>query len=82
MVLPLRHGGLGLRMTSSIEADVALPYGAAMAEAAMYGGKDTCMPFEVARRLPLLEVWRRVFDDCADVFGWGPDMRNLPATFV
>ena len=53
-----------------------------MAQAAMYGGKDTCMPFNGARRLPLLEIWRRVFDDCADDCGWGPDMRNLLATFV
>ena len=82
MVLPLRHGGLGLRMTSSIEADAALLSGAAMAEAAMYGGKDTCMPFNGASRPPLLEVWRRVFDDCADDCGWGPDMRNLPDSFV
>ena len=71
-----------MRMTSSIEGDAALLSGAAMAEAAMYRGKDTCMPFNGARRLPLLEVWRRVFDDCADDCGWGPDMRNLPATFV
>ena len=53
-----------------------------MAEAAMYGGKDTCMPFNGARRPPSLEVWRSVFDDCADDCGWGPGMRNLPATFV
>ena len=69
-------------MTSSIEADAALLSGSAMAEAAMYGAKDTCTPFNRARRLPLLEVWRRVFDDCADICGWGPDTRNLPATFV
>ena len=56
MVLPLRHGGLGLRMTSSIEADAALLSRAAMAEAALYGGKDTCMPFNGARWLPLVEV--------------------------
>ena len=67
---------------TSIEADAALLSGAAMAEAAMYGGKDTCLPFNGARRPPLLEVWRRVFDDCVDDSGWGPDMRNLPATFV
>ena len=87
MVLPLRHSGLGLRMSSSIEADAALLSGVAIAEVTMYvhsnlyGGKDTCLPCNGARRLPLLEFWLWVFDDCAGVCGLAPDTR-LPATFV
>ena len=69
-------------MTSSIEVDAALLTRAAMAEAAMYGDKDSCMPLNGARPLPLLEVRRRVFDDYADVGGWAPNTRDLPTTFV
>ena len=65
-----------------MEADVALLASAAIAEAALHGGMDTCLPFDGARRLPLLEVWGQVFDDCAEVRGWAPDTRNLAATVV
>ena len=44
--------------------------------------KDTCMPFNGARRLSLLEAWRRVFNNCAEVCGWAPDNRNLLDAFV
>ena len=84
MALPLRHacGGLGLWMTSSNEADTAFLPDAAVAQAALYGGMDTCLPFNGACWLPLLDVWQRVFDACAEVCVWAPDTRNLPATFV
>jgi hypothetical protein len=60
MVLPLRHGGFGLRMTSLLEADAALLSGAATAQAALDGGKDSCLPFDGGRRHSLLAVWQRV----------------------
>ena len=69
-------------MTASIETDAAFLSGAAMAEAALYGGMDTCLPFKGLRWLALLEVWRQVFDDCVQVCRWPPDTRNLAATFV
>ena len=65
-----------------MEADAALLTSAAIAEAALHGGMDTCLPFNGARRLPLLEVWGQVFDDCAEVCGWAPDTRNLAADVV
>ena len=71
---------VGLRTTFSIEA--ALLSGAAMADAALYRGMDTSLPYNGACWLPLLEVWRRVFDDCAKVCGWAHETRNLPNNFV
>ena len=82
MVLPVRHGRMGLRMTFSIEAGAALLSGAAIAEAALYGGMDTCLHFNGARQLPWLEVWQRAFDDCAEVCGRATDTRYLPVIFV
>ena len=43
---------------------------------------DTSLTFNGAGRLPLLEVWQKVFDDCAEICGWAPYTRNLPATVV
>jgi hypothetical protein len=82
MVLPLRHGGFGLRMTSSLEADAALLSGAATAQAALDGGKDFCLPFDGGRRHSLLAVWQRVYDETSDTCGWTADTRDLPASFV
>ena len=82
MTLPLRHGGFGLRVVTAVEADAALASGAAKAQAAMAQGPAACRPFEGASRAPLLETWRRVFDDVAADCKWEPDARDLPEDFV
>ena len=69
-VLPLRHGDFGLQMSSSVQADAALLSGAAMAQAASNGSKDTCIPFNGGCRLSLLAVWQRVYDETTDTCGW------------
>ena len=43
-----------MQMTSSTGAEAALLSGLTMAEVTLYPALDTCLPFNGARRLPLL----------------------------
>ena len=69
MVLALRHGGFGLRMTSPVEADAALLSGVAMDQADFNGGIYFYLPFDGGHRISLLAVCQRVNDETIDSCG-------------
>ncbi|MES2940453.1 MAG: reverse transcriptase domain-containing protein, partial [Pseudomonadota bacterium] len=82
MTLPLRHGGLGLRVVQAVEADAALLSGAAKAQAAMLDGPEACRPFCGASRPPLLARWPAVHAFGDPSAEWGPGAVELPDQFV
>ena len=77
MGLPLRHGGLGLRHVTALQADAALVASAAMAHATLAGGGAACDPFAGPTRAPLEELWQSVFDRMAGKCDWGPGDRAV-----
>lgn len=82
MLLPLRHGGFGLRGTTPVEANAALVAGASKAQAAMQGGQTACKPFSGATRESLLTAWQAVWDLAAGDCEWDVRARDLPPDFV
>ena len=77
MGLPLRHGGLGLRHVTALQADAALVASVAMAHATLAGGGSACDPFAGPARAPLEELWHSVFDRMAGQCDWGPEDRAV-----
>jgi hypothetical protein len=78
LLLPLRHGGFGLRAMSALEADAAHVASAALAQATLADGLACSLPFTAPTRAALLVVWRRVFDAMAADLEWAPPLRDLP----
>ena len=85
ITLPVRHGGFGLRTTSSVQADAALLAGAAKAQHAMADAAASSRPFDGASRPALQEAWTRVWAELGDAGSpekWGDAARALPSEFV
>ena len=60
LTLPLRHGGLGLAVTSAPEACAALLAAAAMTETAMRAGRQAFRPFAGPCAPGLARAWQDV----------------------
>lgn len=82
LLLPVRHGGFGLRVTSQVEAKAAFLAGAATAQRVMAEGPSEFRPFDGPARPALLQRWHDVLDSCGGAEGLSAADRDLPAKCV
>ena len=82
LVLPLRHGGFGVRVASAVEAAAAFVAGAALSQVVLDGAPEACHPFAGPGRAALVAAWHGVFDDAAADCGWAPTLRDPSAASV
>jgi hypothetical protein len=81
IALPLRHGGLGLRVLRKREVDAACLSAAALTHAAMEDARPSSHPFDGPLRAGLAGTWECVFDDAA-VGTWLAAARALSPAVV
>lgn len=77
MLLPIRHGGFGLRSSTALEADAAFLSGAAAAQLVMADALRQFRPFHTMRAAQLRNQWQRVYDDMSDTCKWPEGSRAM-----
>ena len=82
LLLPIRHGGFGLRATTEVEAQAAFLSGAASAQLVLADGPQQFRPFDGPSSAYLLAIWQQVFDACATSCGWLASARVMDARTI
>ena len=82
MMLPLRHGGLGMRVQSDEVSDAAYVAGAGQAEVNLEGRPAALCPLQGVSGAALRARWAGVHERCADRCAWDADAKDLPKEFV
>ena len=82
LVLPIRHGGFGLRAVTEVEAQAAYLSGAASAQLVLADGPHQFRPFDGPNAASLLAIWQQVFDACATSCGWWASARSMNAQVI
>ena len=82
LLLPIRHGGFGLRASSQLSADAAFLSGAATAQLVMADAPRCFRPFDHVGVASLRGQWQRVFDDMAADCKWPPGSRAMSAATI
>lgn len=82
LLLPIRHGGFGLRATSRLSADAAFVSGAATAQLVMAEAPRRFRPFDNVGVASLRGKWQRVHDELAVGCQWPHGSRGMPVATI
>ena len=82
LLLPIRHGGFGLRATSGLSADAAFLSGAATAQSVMAEAPVRFRPFTGVGVASLRGKWQRVHDALAVDCQWPAGSRGMSAATI
>ena len=82
MMLPLRHGGLGLHMQSDEVSDAAFVAGAGQAERNLQGRPAALCPLQGACGASVRERWRSLHARYAEQCKWDAAAKDLPTEFL
>ena len=82
MMLPLRHGGIGLHMQSDEVSDAAFVAGAGQAERNLKGCPAALCPLQGAGGASVRERWRSLHARYAEQCKWDAAAKDLPADFL
>ena len=82
MMLPLRHGGLGLHIQSDEVSDAAFVAGAGQAERNLKGCRAALCPLQGASGASVRERWRSLHARYAEQCKWDAAAKDLPTEFL
>ena len=83
LLLPIRHGGFGLRASTALGADAAFVSGAATAQLVMAEAPRCFRPFDnVGSAKTLRGPWQRVYDAFAAACKWPQGSRGMSAATI
>jgi hypothetical protein len=82
LLLPTRHAGFGLRISSARGAKAAFLSGAASAQLLMKDAPQVLRPLDGPNRAALLTSWHELFEDCGADCDWPEAVRGFSVTAV